>query len=166
MTRTARRHRVALAVTVLSVVLAGCSAGGAGTTTQPSTTLAITTTTVHYVPQYVSVGGHQVLVPTENDHVPISSATGIGQNVIITASGFEPAKLYAASGVPIVFTNLTDVTQVVHFHDFPTIDNSKPISPGGSWSFHYGAVVNVVYGSRAGSSLGLLYIGSCPPNCG
>lgn len=166
MTRTARRRRVALAVAVLSFLLAGCSAGAAGTTTQPSTTLAITTTTIHYVPQYVSVGGHQVLVPTENNHVPIGSSTGIGQNVIITTSGSEPAKLYAASGVPIVFTNLTDATQVVHFRDFPTVAKSKPIAPGRSWSFQYGAVVNVTYGIGSGSSSGLLYIGSCPPNCG
>jgi len=168
MTKTTRRRAAALAVLVVSLALAGCSSNSAGSTTSSSssTTQEITTTTAHYVAQYVNVGGHKVLLPTENGHEPITSATAIGQNIIITTKGFEPSKLYAASLTPIVFTNLTDVTQVVHFHAFPNIVNSRPIRPGRSWSFRYSKVIVLVYGSRSGSSLGLLYIGTCPPNCG
>jgi hypothetical protein len=158
--------RRAVALGALALALAGCSAGSATQTTSSSTTLGTTTTTAHYVPQYVIVGGHiRVLIPTEQDHAPINTATGVGQNVVITTRGFAPYTLYAMSKTPIVFTNLTDVTQIVRFHDFPNVAQSPPIRPGRSWSFSYNAVIVVVYSNRSDSELGQLHIGTCPPNC-
>lgn len=163
-----RRWRAAaLAGLALALALAGCSGSHtAASTTASSTTLEITTTTVHYVPQYVSVGGHKVLIPTEEHHEPIDRVNGVGQNVIITAKGFEPFELYAQNKTPIVFTNLTDTTEVVRFHHFPNITKSPPIRPGRSWSFEYNAAITLVYGNPRGTHLGQLYIGLCPPYCG
>ncbi|MGC9961453.1 MAG: hypothetical protein ABSE47_06070 [Acidimicrobiales bacterium] len=157
----------ALAALALCIALGACSAGtGSSSATTSSTTLGITTTTVNYVPQYVTVAGRKVLVPTEDHHEPISGYSSFGQNVIITAHGYEPHKLYAANITPIVFTNLTAATQVVYFHHFPNVSKSRPIRPGSSWSFSYPAAIVVAYGNRTGSWLGLLYIGGCPPQCG
>jgi hypothetical protein len=166
---TNRRTGFALGMMALALglVLTGCSAPTAAPTssTTPSTVL-ITTTTVHYVPRYVTVGGHAVLMPTEKGHEPITAYSAFGQNIIITTKGFEPSKLYAAATAPIVFTNLTDTTQEVVFHDFPNVANSGPIPPGKSYSLHYSDAINLGYGNRSESENGLLYIGGCPPNCG
>jgi hypothetical protein len=154
----------------VGLLLAGCStataASNATSTSSTPSTVLITTTTVHYVPTYVSVGGHKVLMPTEKDHEPINAYSAFGQNVIITAKGFEPSKLYAADTAATVFTNLTDTTQEVVFYHFPNAANSGPIPPGGSYSLHYGGAIALVYGNRSGHDLGHLYIGGCPPNCG
>jgi hypothetical protein len=162
------RSRIAAALTIVSaIVLAGCSSGtAASTTSSTSTTLPITTTTVHYVPHYLVIAGHRVLMPTEAGHEPITAANGIGQNVVITKDGFEPHALYAKNKTPIVYTNLTAVRQVVRFYDFPDLAQSPPISPGMSWSFRYDAAIDLGYGNASGSAHGLLYIGTCPPNCG
>jgi len=171
MTRTNRRTAGALGTLALGLglVLAGCSTTtGASTssTTTPSSTALITTTTIHYVPQYVSVGGRSVLLPTEEHHNPITSYSGFGQNIILTAKGFSPSKLYAANTAPIVFTNLMDTAQEVVFYHFPNVANSGLIPPGGSYSLHYSAAIALVYGNRSGSETGHLYIGGCPPSCG
>lgn len=169
MTHSNRRRSFApLAIALgVALLLAGCStATAASNATSTSSTVLITTTTVHYVPTYVSVGGHRVLLPTEKDHEPISAYSAFGQNVIITATGFEPSKLYAADTAATVFTNLTDTTQEVVFYHFPNVANSGPIPPGGSYSLHYSAAIALVYGNRSGHDVGHLYIGGCPPNCG
>jgi hypothetical protein len=128
--------------------------------------MGITTTTIHYVPRYVTVGGHSVLLPTEEHHEPITGYSGFGQNIIVTAEGFSPSKLYAVSTAPIVFTNLTDTAQEVVFYHFPNVANSGQIASGGSYSLHYTAAIALVYGNRSGSETGHLYIGACPPSCG
>jgi hypothetical protein len=161
-----RRRGWALGVLSVALALAGCSTTTAASTTTTPSTVEITTTTVHSVPQYVTVGGHKVLVPTENHHEPINSYSSFGQNVIITSKGFEPYKLYAASSTPIVFTNLTSKVQDVHFYHFPNLANSGPIPSGGSFSMKYDAAIDIVYGNRTGTLLGHLYIGGCPPTCG
>lgn len=152
----------------LALVLAGCSTSTSASTTSTTTTTStplITTTTIHYVPRYVSVGGRTVLLPTEEHHEPITAYSAFGQDVIITNTGFEPSKLYALSKIPIVFTNLTDSTQEVVFYHSPTVATSGPIRPGGSYGFLYNATIALVYGNRTGSRLGHLYIGGCPPSC-
>lgn len=165
MIRSTTARWVAACSLTLAIGLAGCSSN---TTSDPTTSSSphITTTTVHYVPRFVRVAGREVLVPTEQGHEPINAETSFGQNVIITATGFQPFKLYAAASTPIVFTNLTDSTQVVEFYDFPSLKDSKPIPPGMAWSFEYSGAINIGYGNRAGSHLGRLYIGGCPPSCG
>jgi len=167
MKRVIYRRSVALALTGIALLLTACSASSAsGSASTTTSSPKITTTTLHYVPQYVIVAGHRVLMPTEKDHAPISTTTGVGQNIVITGKGFAPYTLYAANVTPIVFTNLTSVTQVVRFHHFPNISKSPPIPPGRSWSFSYGALISLVYSNVSGSHLGQLYIGTCPPNCG
>lgn len=158
----------AVALLALALMLAGCSASTAapGSTTTTSATPLITTTTVHYTPTYVTVGGRAVLVPTEANHEPITSESGEGQNIIITIKGFEPLKLFARDSAPVVFTNLTDVTQEVVFYNFPNVANSGAIAPGGAYTLHYSALISLAYGNRSGSDVGHLYIGTCPPYCG
>jgi hypothetical protein len=156
----------ALAIISLGLALAGCSASTAASTSSTTTTPLITTTTIHYVPTYVSVGGHKVLLPTEAHHEPITGYSAEGQNIIITTHGFEPSKLYASRTAPVVFTNLTDGTQEVVFYSFPTVANSGGIAPGGSYTLHYSASITLAYGNRSGSDVGHLYIGLCPPFCG
>jgi hypothetical protein len=160
----------------LVAVLAGCSDSTAASPTRATratgatraatpTTALVTTTTLDVVPRYVSVGGHDVLMPTEEHHDAITAYSAFGQNVIITSTGFEPWKLYALSKTPIVFTNLTDVTQEVVFYHFPDVAHSGSIPPGGSYSFSYSAAMALVYGNHGGTDTGHLYIGGCPPSC-
>jgi hypothetical protein len=151
---------------LLAVSLTGCSFGHADTT-DPTPTIDITTTTVHYVPHYVTVGGHRVLMPTEEHHEPIEAYSNFGQNVVITDEGFEPSELYAQSRTPIVFTNLTDRTQVIVFYHFFSSANhrTKPIPPGETFSFSTRFAINLVYSNPAKTSTGHLHIGGCPPDC-
>jgi hypothetical protein len=165
MIHTNRRWTAALTVLALAFAVAGCSTNTAASPNSSSTTREITTTTVHYVPTYVTVGGRKLVIPTENGHEPINSYSSFGQNVVITAKGFEPYKLYAASSTSIVFTNLTSTIQEVKFSHFPNVKTSGPILPGRSFSMKYDAAIALVYSNRTGSSLGHLYIGGCPPNC-
>jgi ABC-type Fe3+-hydroxamate transport system substrate-binding protein len=173
MTHSSRQPAARLVAAVVAaglvLMLAACSQTTSASTTSTSSTsstMLITTTTVHYVPRYVSVGGRDVLLPTEEHHEPITSYSDFGQNVIITKAGFEPWKLYALNKTPIVFTNLTDSAQEVVFYHFPNIAHSGTIPPGGSYSFSYNASIALVYGNRAGTNTGHLYIGGCPPTCG
>jgi hypothetical protein len=167
-TRRSTRLAVVSAVLALAGLLAGCATNNAASTTSTSTstTLEITATTVHYVPQYVSIAGHTILMPTEEHHEPIQAYSNFGQNVIITNVGFEPSKLYAAGTSPVVFWNLTDTTQEVVFYHVPGTANSGPIAPGGHYSFHYKYASALVYGNKSGSDVAHLYIGMCPPACG
>ena len=100
-----RRRAAALAVLALSVAAAGCSTSSATSTT--TTTQALTPTTVHYVPHFVTVAGHKVLLPTENGHVPINSYSSFGQNVIITSKGFKA--LGQREVDPALYTELTHI---------------------------------------------------------
>ncbi len=165
MIRSTAARSAAAGSLALVVLLAGCSSSAPSDPTT-STSPRITTTTVHYVPRYVRVGGHEVLVPTEQGHEPVNPQTGFGQNIEITAAGFRPLKLYAAASTPIVFTNMTDRTQVVVFYDFPGLKQSRPIASGTTWSFQYSGAINLGYGNRSGSQTGRLDIGGCPPSCG
>lgn len=166
MSGTKKARLASFGALVLALALASCSSTSDPLGSTSTTEATVTTTTTPYVPRYVHVDGHRVLLPTEQGHSPIGPDSGIGQNVIITASGFEPATLYSFSDEPIVFTNLTDVTQIVYFHDFPNLKRTKPIAPGAAWSFTYAASINVGYGNRSDSKFGQLRIGDCPPECG
>jgi hypothetical protein len=153
------RRILALGALMLAVC-GGCStqAQSAPTSTSPSTTLEITTTTVHYVPTYVTVGHRKVLMPVEAHNEPIRAYSNTGQNIIITKAGFEPDKLYALPQYPIVFTNLTDHTQVVKIYNFPNEPEPEAIPPGGKFSFRYDAQISLAYGNGSGTWHGHLYI--------
>jgi hypothetical protein len=150
----------AAAGAVLLAFCAGCSSTAApsGPSTTNSTTPDVTTTTVHYVPTYVTVGKHRVLMPVEAHNEPISPDSSQGQNIIITSAGFEPNKLYAVHNYPIVFTNLTDETQVVKIYDFPDVPKPEAIPAGGTFSFRYDAQISLLYGNESGTWRGHLYI--------
>jgi hypothetical protein len=147
----------AAAAAVLLAFCAGCASTAATEPTTTSTTPA-TTTTVHYVPTYVTVDHHKVLLPVEAHNVPISPYNAEGQNIIITNTGFEPHRLFAVHAYPIVFTNLTDNTQVIKFYNFPNLPKPEVIPPGGNFSFRYGSQIALGYGNAAGSWRGLVYI--------
>lgn len=152
----------ALAAAACAVLLALCAGCASTAQPTPSTTTStapdITTTTVHYVPTYVTVGKHKVLIPVEAHNEPISVSSSVGQNIIITKTGFEPEKLYAVHNLPIVFTNLTDETQVVKIYDFPKVPKPEAIPPGGTFSFRYGGQISLLYGNGSGTLRGHLYV--------
>jgi hypothetical protein len=146
----------------LGLLCAACSTSAAQTTISTSTTLQITTTTVHYVPTYVRVNGKHVLVPVEAHNEPINAYSSEGQNIVIVAKGFEPSKLYAVHTSPIVITNLTGSVKVVVFYHWPNYPRPIRIAPGAHVDIHYGAQISLAYGNGAGTTIGRLYIDTLP----
>jgi len=172
--RSERKARVLAAC--LSVVLCGALAacgstakasgstsGSTSSTTSGSTTPTTatsgstsTTAKVHLTGPTVSqirasktvaVGGKTVTVPTDGNK-PVNPSVDDGQQIIISATGFLPAKLYSNPGSAIVWTNLTDQPQQVLFNAFPV--TSPVIPPGGSWSWKTGDSESIAYRSASG----------------
>lgn len=63
----------------------------------------------------VTVRGKTVAVPTEIGAHPIAAAIDDGQQVIISATGFLPQRLFSTPDEAVTWTNLTDEDQVVIF---------------------------------------------------
>ncbi len=171
MTGRFERKRVAAACfsVVLCGTLAACgstakSAGSTSSTTSGSTTPTTTpsgssTTTTDKVPltgptvsqidasKTVSVGGKSVTVPTDGGK-PINAQVDDGQQIVISATGFLPAKLYSNPGSAIVWTNLTNQPQQVIFNAFSV--TSPEIPPGSSWSWKTQDSESIAYHSVSG----------------
>jgi hypothetical protein len=80
----------------------------------------------------VTVGGKSVTVPID-DGKPVLPGVDDGQQIVISAGGILPSKLYANPSQAIVWTNLTDQSQQVKFDYFSV--TSPVIPPGGTWSW-------------------------------
>jgi hypothetical protein len=163
--RKARRALPAsVAASLLALGGAACStpSSAAGTRQTTSTFLQISTTTIPYVPHYMTVAGHKVLIPVESHNEPVSSYSNAGQSIIFTANGFAPAKLYASHTKPIVFTNLTSKAIVVKFYDWPNYPKPFVVPAGGTYAVHYDAQISLAYALVTGKDLGRLYIDTLP----
>jgi hypothetical protein len=153
----------------LACTLAACSPGGKAVGTSSPGSTATTTTTLLTVPlptlpgtgtladgqQYLVVGGKRVLLPTEKGNRPIDPTVDAGQNIMITPEGFWPAQLLATPGLPITFTNVTDVPQTITF-EYSTI-RSPVIQPaGGTWSWTSKTLISYRYHNARGMSAVLI----------
>ena len=95
----------------------------------------------------VVVAGRTVSVPTDGGK-PINPQVDDGQQIVISASGFLPARLYSNPGQAIVWTNLTDQPQRVMFDAFPV--TSPVIAPGSTWSWKTQDSESIAYRSASG----------------
>lgn len=70
-----------------------------------------------------------------------------GQTVLITDSGLRPRTLICAAGRPVVWKNTTRHSERVIFDHQPV--RSRPIPPGGTFSFTPVGAVSVLYHSSS-----------------
>jgi hypothetical protein len=97
----------------------------------------------------VQVGGRTVTVPIDGNK-PINASVDDGQEIVISAAGFLPARLYSNPGEAIVWTNLTDQPQKVMFNAFVV---ASPVIPaGGTWSWKTQNSESIAYRSDSGLS--------------
>lgn len=142
--RAGRRRILALAALLAApLALAACGGGSA----------APTTTTTAPGGRSVVIDGRRVAVPTEHGN-PITQATGTGDQVIITAAGFEPQVLAAVPNKPITWTNLTDQVQQVNF-EYSSV-RSGDIAPGKTFSWTPTGLISIRYTSPSGFAGNLL----------
>jgi hypothetical protein len=86
---------------------------------------------------------------------PAKNPPGVGHCILITSHGFDPNTLVAPMGIDITWKNLSTRPVSVVFTNYYKPLNSGPIPPGGTWKFHAGELVSIVYhspqipGSRA-----------------
>jgi hypothetical protein len=128
----ARLSLVAGLTAALAVAASAC--GGSGPAKSAAAPVASTTSTAPQVTTpTVTINGKSVNVPTEDGTKPIFSRIDTGQQVIYTTKGFLPAYLFAATGQPIIFTNLTAKPLTISF--LGTTSKPVTIARGGSYSF-------------------------------
>ena len=100
----------------------------------------------------VTVGGKVVAVPTERASHPISSTIDDGQQIIISATGFLPPRLFSKPGIAVTWTNLTDEPQQVIFDYLPV--KSPLIPPGGDVLVDVGVLAVRRLQNRLGTARG------------
>lgn len=148
---------LAVGVAVMSALIGGCATTSdhsdgsrastpSPTTSRPSTT-TLTPTTVdpgHLVP---AAPGPTTL-PTEDPVTPVRQDFDTGQQVVIAKSGFEPKRLSASIGEPVVWTNDSGVTQTVTVVGLSV--HSPLIPPGAQfvWTPNFGG--SIAYRSGSG----------------
>lgn len=143
------------AVVLIAVLGAGCgSSAPAGARQSPSDSTASrgrpTGPSVAEIARstHVVVRGKDVAVPTEIGTTPIAPDIDDGQQIIISAGGFLPARLFSTPKVPVTWTNLTDQTQQVIFDYLPV--KSPPIAPGASFSWTSQSSQSIAYHTSSG----------------
>jgi plastocyanin len=96
----------------------------------------------------VPAGPGPTTMPTEDPITPIRSGFDTGQQVAITAHGFEPLQLSATPGEAIVWTNVSGVPQTVVIGEASV--RSPTIPPGAQfvWKPNFGGYIG--YTSEAG----------------
>jgi hypothetical protein len=143
-----------LAVTAVAGAACGSSAHPSGAPSSASGTRVtgppITGPGVARIEQarQVTVGGKTVAVPTEIGTHPISPAIDDGQQIIISAAGFLPRRLFSTPDEPVTWTNLTDEPQRVIFDYFPV--RSPVILPGGTFSWTSVSTLSIAYKTASG----------------
>ncbi len=123
-----------LLLTGMLMFLTACGSNTSNTTSSSSTTPTSTTNS--------NGGGTATLVPTT---VPTATPVNKGttQSVSITivkgTFAFSPDSLTISLGTTVVWNNSTGAPHTVTSDDGKTFDsgNTKPISPGGSFSFKF-----------------------------
>lgn len=160
----ARRSLVALAGPVaLAAALAGCSTGAsAAASTSTTTTAAPTTTTTTFPPQYVTINGKRIKVPTEGgDQAPITTLRTEGNQIIIAHNAALPLDLDARLTGPVVWTNLTTKPVRVIMLHYPAYKQSPVIAPGKSFSLRFPMPTSVGYRISTGQH-GVIDMGDWP----
>jgi hypothetical protein len=111
---------------------------------------ASTTTTGSKLDQgdVVPAPSSSTTVPHERGVRPIDPTVDNGQQILITGSGFVPAQLFADVTEPVVWTNLSGVTQRITFDVFPVV--SPPIPPGAQFVWQPSTTLDIGYHSAAG----------------
>jgi hypothetical protein len=111
----------------------------------------VTTPTVDPGHVVVPVAGISTTVPREVPDRPINPVIDAGQQIVITAQGFEPKRLDASDALPVMWTNLSNAPQQLVFVALPV--RSKVIPVGGQfvWNAH-GVALSVAYHSVSGLS--------------
>jgi hypothetical protein len=153
--RRARRTAWSIVTLVgLGTLVAACggpasSASGAGSTTtsEPGHTVTVPTMDPGHV--VLPVAGTSTTVPREVQARPINPVVDSGQQIVITAQGFEPARLYANDHVPVVWTNLSGTPQTVSFVAFPIRSAVIPVGGQFVWT-PSGAALTMAYRSASG----------------
>jgi hypothetical protein len=122
---------------------------GTGSSTSTTEKVALSGPTVAEIDgsKTVEVGGKTVKVPTDGGK-PIDSQVDDGEQIVISASGFLPARLYSNPGQAIVWTNLTDQPQQIMFDAFAV--TSPVIAPGATWSWKTQDSESIAYHSASG----------------
>lgn len=142
-----RRRTGVVGSALVAVVVAGSACGGSPTSggraplRGPSAAQIARST-------HVEVGGRQVAVPRERPGEAIAAAVDDGQQVVLSARGPLPARLYATPGEAVTWTNLTDEPQRVVFDHFAL--RSPSIPPGGTFSWTSPASESVAYHTPSG----------------
>ena len=141
-------------------VLTACgTAGGNGATAQSTTSTvdpAMLTVSPMTGPSSatirtsstVIIQGSPVAVPTQYGGRPVSPLVDDGQQVIISATGFMPVRLFSAPGAAVTWTNLTNQSEQVMFDHLAV--SSPVISPGGTWSWTTVSSQSISYHSVTG----------------
>jgi len=129
----------------------GSTTRSTGSPTSTTEKVALTGPTVGEIQgsKTVTIGDKTVTVPTDGGK-PINASVDDGQQIVISASGFLPARLYSNPGKAIVWTNLTGQPQRISFDAFAV--TSPLIVPGGSWSWKTQNSESIAYRSDSGLS--------------
>lgn len=137
-------------LTLLLIGAAGCGGSTTPHSSVPSTTSANTVD----APTQVSFGTGSVAgpdpsttVPTERGN-PIPTGFAAGQNILITAHGFEPQTLEANVSSPVVWTNLSGEAVRIIFEHFAV--DSGTIPAGGTFTWSTVNAVALSYESTTG----------------
>jgi hypothetical protein len=139
--------RRTLALAVIGATLTACG-GNAGT--HDGAGRPTTTTTAASKPypgvdpgHIVPAGPGPTTLPTEDAVTPIYPQFNTGQQVVITAHGFEPHQLNATTGQPVVWTNVSGVPQRIVISEEHV--RSPLIPPGAQfvWTWKLGGNINV-----------------------
>lgn len=149
---------VLAALALSALVGTGCGSSGTGpglhlggtTTTTSAAARRLTgpsAATISHSTQVV-VGGKQVAVPTEIGTTPIAPQIDDGQQIIISAHGLLPARLFSNPKIPVTWTNLTDQPQQVIFDYLPV--KSPVIPPGGTYSYTSLSSESIAYHTASG----------------
>lgn len=153
---------IAVVVAVSTLAACGMAQGQSGTKLAPTTsapatsgpsTTTMTATTVD--PGYiVPAPPGPTTLPTEDAVTPIRPDFDTGQQVVITAHGFEPLQLSATIGQPVVWTNASGSTQQI---SIVGLLRSPRIPPGAQfvWRPTFGGSIAYRSGSGAHALLTL-----------
>jgi len=119
---------IVVAATFVAVAIGACTSssnpGASSPTTHPSTTANPT-------PSSLKDRGN--------------ASFAYGTFVTFTKKGFVPHTLLSPMGAPIVWRNSASDPIVIRFDNYGTALTSRPIPPGGTWSFNPNAELSIAY---------------------
>jgi hypothetical protein len=128
----------------------GTSPQGGDSSTSSSTTSGGTqASTTYYSKGQIISRSPTVPAPKQSSGYAVSKDIQSGQQILIYQAGFWPNQLYANELVPVVWTNMTKVTQTVSIVGIGV--KSPPIPPGDQWEWKTTGGGVLAYRSAVGS---------------